>query len=362
MSGWWPNYGYYYYTGWDQYPHGYAYPVPQQGHRWTHPNREYRPAAARTPAVSASRASMPKPTAEPDNERDKETASDKDEKKRAEIDEETEESESEPQSTVVVKQPSSQKEKTKKSPKEGDHRGGKSERTDRGRSSGHESEPAERARSSGRRRDTSNREKKNRSQDKKPKGSAQPRSPVDPPKSQEASALDPRVQCTMCGKWVSKRGFEQHWQTNLACIQKQKASRGDKPDVETMHEWLQCHLCKKWCQGEYGLKQHMDVKHPHLQSLRRRSRSPSGSGSAGPSASQVVPASKVSSRRPIGGRNRDAKNSIRLRENPDSQGSRGSAVGDHGSRGSVVGDGTGSNTETLADLFQATANLLRRTS
>lgn len=99
-----------------------------------------------------------------------------------------------------------------------------------------------------------------------------------------------------------------------------------------------------------GARENLDCSSMWRQSIR--SRSPAGSRSAGPSVSQVAPVSVLSSRRPVDRRSQHSRTSVNLRENTGAQ----------GSRGSVVGDGSGSSSETLADLFLATANLLRRTT
>eukprot|EP00438_Fugacium_kawagutii_P010967 Skav219584 [mRNA] locus=scaffold249:258421:259440:- [translate_table: standard] len=337
---WWPDPSSW--TDWNQYPYGYAYagyyPVQYQAY----PHREYRPAPARTVAGPQSRGrAMPQPVHKADEAekaREEGKGSQKTEsEKESNQDEDKDESEESESATspVVVDDSNKKKDAKEEKSKKKDHR--KKSRSGR-EATKHQSRPSDGGKPAKATRPATS------------GGAMAPRSPVEPPKSKEASTLDPQIQCTMCGKWVSKRGFEQHWLTNLTCIQKQKASKGEKPDVDKLHEWLQCTYCHKWCQGEYGLQQHMDSKHPKLQSFRRRSRSPSGSGSAGPSASQVGPVSVVSSRRPTDRGHHGARSAISLRENNRS----------HGSRGSVVGDGTGSTSESLADLFQATANMLRR--
>lgn len=195
--------------------------------------------------------------------------------------------------------------------------------------------------------------------------SAKPVSPERPPRRDQddrfgkaETNVDEQIQCPCCYKWVAKRGFEQHWEHNLSCREKQMKQRGQKPDVDRLAVHYQCKLCYKWLKGEYGYRQHMERKHRHLgQRGRYRSRSPSGSADPGPSASQVGrPASVLSAHRPPGGRP-TKESPLRLKERPSSHAS-GSQSAAGGSKVAAVQ--SGSQTEDVAALLQATANLLRR--
>ena len=197
-------------------------------------------------------------------------------------------------------------------------------------------------------------------------GQQRPPSPKEPPKSKRGNSPedeiqfseDGQVQCLVCKKWVNSSGFYQHTKTNLICLEKQSARRDKglvicpKPNVV----WHECHICKEWKQGAYGLKMHLEHKHhvyqadrereirlrpapsrPEERSFRQRSRTPSSRGGR----------SHWSHARSF-----DRKSSPARSSQPAG------SMAPEASSSQVVKSGE-DRAEALADLFEATSRVLR---
>lgn len=344
------------YWQWHHWHYGSAW--PQWGYGYSH--REYRPSPCEGPSMVTKLsvpepAEMPKPKKKPSSSSESASSKEKGDRSGSETSPAAKADDGKPDSPdfspppspaaskAVSRAPSREKKpaqkvdkKGKKDKKEKSEKSDKKHKENKERKSKHDDKPGT-SRSS--------------------KGKEQPRTPEQKPKSpqEEDENLDAKwVQCPTCWRWVHKRGFHQHYKTNLTCIAYQKKTNAEKPVLENLKQAFKCPICPKWFDADEDLQRHLSSKHPVKKEMvdrdhgDQRSRSPSQVGSLGPSASMVSAGHR---------RNEDDRRSqISLRERPPS-GSGGSIYPTQGASSSSRGQGS-----ELADLFQATANLLRKGS